>query len=192
MTFVSLRFAILGILDAKPMTGYELGRRFATSARWVWAAPRSQIYPLLAKLEAEGGIVGENAIVDGRAQRRYSITEAGSRELRNWVRESHERQPVRDSFLLQALFFDVVDAEEAQAVLRDEIAAESARVSEWEAHRDALSLGETPVIRARLHGRPPSQRDRIMRIKAAAFDGLVEAGRVRMRWLQSMLDAVAE
>lgn len=189
---MSLRFAILGILEATPMTGYELGQRFASSARWVWSAPRSQIYPLLAKLEADGLIAGEHAIVDGRAQRRYGITGDGCRELRRWVSEAHDLPPVRDPMLLHALFLDIVGVSEAEEVLRGEWAAERARIVEWEAHRDALAAGKTPVIRARLRNRDPSEHERITRIKAAAFNGLVETGRARLRWLESMIEAVRD
>lgn len=51
---MSLRHALLALLDAEPMTGYTLARYFDQSAAYVWHASHSQIYPELRRLESEG------------------------------------------------------------------------------------------------------------------------------------------
>ena len=51
---MSLRHAVLGLLERRPSTGYELTRTFDRSLRASWQARHSQIYPELAKLESAG------------------------------------------------------------------------------------------------------------------------------------------
>jgi len=54
MEDMSLKHALLGVLAARPMSGYELSQFFDSSTGWVWTAPHSQIYPLLVKMHSAG------------------------------------------------------------------------------------------------------------------------------------------
>jgi DNA-binding PadR family transcriptional regulator len=85
---VSLRHALLALLDAQPMTGYSLAKQFDQSVAYVWHAPHSQIYPELRRLEGDGLITGREQARGARGTKRtYDITEAGRDELRRWVEE---------------------------------------------------------------------------------------------------------
>lgn len=189
---MSLRYAILGILEAMPMTGYELGQHFAASANWVWAAPLSQIYPQLAKMEAEGLIVGEDGVAAGRNLRRYTLNDEGMEALVDWVGESHPARPVRDPMLLQALFLELLPTDAAVGVLHRFIAAERDRVAQWCMHRTELATGRTPVIAARLSKQPGESHARTKLLKAAAFDGLVALGNARVEWAERMIEVLLE
>lgn len=57
---MSLKHALLGVLDVLPMTGSELKQFLDVSTGWMWSARHSQIYPLLARLEKEGLIKGHD------------------------------------------------------------------------------------------------------------------------------------
>ena len=57
---MSLRYALLAVLTARPMTGYDLARTFHASVGHVWNAPNSQIYPELHRMENDGLIAGED------------------------------------------------------------------------------------------------------------------------------------
>src|SRR3954463_4161486 len=83
---MSLRHAVLGLLERRPSTGYELTQTFDRSLSTSWHARHSQIYPELAKLEAAGliALVGEGA----RRSKTYDITDAGRAALRDWLVES--------------------------------------------------------------------------------------------------------
>ena len=52
---MSLRYALLAVLTAQPMTGYDLARTFHASVGHVWNAPNSQIYPELHRMEHQPG-----------------------------------------------------------------------------------------------------------------------------------------
>ena len=51
---MSLEHAILGFLNYKPLSGYDLKKIFDTSVRHFWAADQSQIYRTLNRLTERG------------------------------------------------------------------------------------------------------------------------------------------
>lgn len=53
----TLKYAILGLLNRKNMTGYDLSKEFETTLFEFWNAKHSQIYPELKSL-SENGLVG--------------------------------------------------------------------------------------------------------------------------------------
>lgn len=184
---MSLKFALLGVLEARPMTGYELSQFFEASTRWLWSAKHSQIYPLLAKLEAEGLVSGVDDTRGKNLKRRiYAVTPAGHDELNAWVAQHHPVQKSRDPFLLQAIFFDQIDPPTAARLLRTFAEEQRAAEREAGAHERSLSDGTTMLIQERLRRRPPEEHERIMRLKAAVFHGQAAVARARAEWAESM------
>ncbi|MEV4163428.1 PadR family transcriptional regulator [Nonomuraea dietziae] len=102
---MSLRHAILGLLDLKPMTGYDLKKTFDNTARHFWAADRSQIYRTLGGLHADG-LLDEHVIRQrSRPDRHeYRLTEAGSAELDTWLRSPAPTELPREAFLARVYF----------------------------------------------------------------------------------------
>ncbi|MFT4229837.1 MAG: PadR family transcriptional regulator [Microbacterium sp.] len=187
---MSLKYAVLGVLEACPMTGYELKRFFASSAQWVWSAPQSQIYPLLRRLEADGLIHGEEQARGERLRRSYSLTEHGAADLRSWVCEIHDDPNARDPLLLQSLFLDLAAPAAAEDILRAEMATLRKRIDQWAAHRARLLARDTPLLRERLRRRPEQDHERIARIKAHAFTYLIEAAQHRLDWCARLIEIV--
>ena len=73
---MSLRFALLGLLEDGPASGYTLNLRFERSLqRFAWTARQSHIYPELNRLAEEGLI--EIAEEGARDKRTYALTERG-------------------------------------------------------------------------------------------------------------------
>lgn len=180
---MSLQHALLGVLEARPMSGYDLVQFFSGSSGYVWAAPQSQIYPTLRRMEEAGLISGDDEQRGPRLTRTvYSVTEKGLAELRNWLSTPGKPQPVRDSVLLQALHFDMIDAEQAHAVLAQFIREQESAAEEAERHRDRLLRQETPLLVERFSRRDSADRDHIARIKAHVFEGLAAVARTRADW----------
>jgi DNA-binding PadR family transcriptional regulator len=180
---MSLPHAVLGVLEARPMSGYELVQFFDSSMEWVWSAPQSQIYPRLHKMQAEGMIEGTKEVKGRRLERTvYSITPRGLEELRAWVVRDERQTRQRDPTFLRASFFDLVEPEQAVAVLEKEIAEQEALVAQWSEHRDRLLAMETPLIRERLRHRPPAQHELVAQLKAHVFDGKIAAAAARIEW----------
>jgi DNA-binding PadR family transcriptional regulator len=70
------RAAVLGLLQERPMHGYEMITELESRTGGVWRPSPGSIYPTLQLLEDEGLIVSEEA--EGR--KRFSLTEAGQAE----------------------------------------------------------------------------------------------------------------
>lgn len=170
------------------MTGYELTQFFESSARWVWSAPQSQIYPTLKRMEKEGLIAGEEQVRGERLRRReYSITELGRAELREWLAQPQADNSLRDPFLLQVLFLDMLDPDEAEHVLAQEAAQLRRKADRWAGHRDLLLAADTPLLRERLQHRAPSDHARIARLKAGVFSHLAQSAEARIEWIEQTI-----
>ncbi|MFD1049816.1 PadR family transcriptional regulator, partial [Kibdelosporangium lantanae] len=140
---MSLQHALLGVLDARPMSGYDLVQFFDSSTGWVWAAPQSQIYPTLRRMQRDELIVGDDEPRGPRLTRTvYSLTDAGRAELRSWLATPHELAPARDPFLLQAVNFEMIEPVQAGAVL-DEFIKEQERIARETLPRVDIKLPKT-------------------------------------------------
>ena len=180
---MSLRYALLGVLTARPMNGYSLARFFAGAQNWIWSAPQSQIYGALKKLEVDGLVeASREQGRNGLESNVYSLTEKGMVDLHDWVSTPHPLPPTRDAFALQALHLDSIEPQQARVVLESYIAAQTALVEEWERHRDALRELGTPLLQERLKRRPAAEHHRIAALKAHVFDGQVRQARARIEW----------
>jgi len=190
---MSLQSALLGVLDARPMSGYELVQFFDTGSGWVWSAPQSQIYPRLRRMEADGLIIGERTVRGSKLERTvYSLTDAGRRALLDWISEYHTPPAPRDPFALQALLFDMVAPEDAITVLKAFIEEQEkiAERHEWQAAR--LRALDTPLLRERLRGRPSGEHARIGRLKAHVFQGKAVAARQQADWAREAIALVRD
>ena len=182
---MSLMHAILGVVEARPMNGYELAQFFDAHAGWVWSAPRSQIYPHLRRMEEAGLIESETQVRGERLERRvYSITDAGAAELRRWVSTPVDSRTKRDALLLQTLHFDLIAADEAIEVLQRVIADQEHVARSWSEHAERLREHNTPLLIERLKHRPEAEHDRIARLKAHVFDAGVAIARARIAWAE--------
>lgn len=104
---MSLRYAILGLLDYCPMSGYNLKKVFDKSINYVWNASISQIYRELATLEKEGYVSSKVVVQDDRPDKKvYEITEEGRVGFLEWLgqRPGAFISPKRDEFMLKLLF----------------------------------------------------------------------------------------
>lgn len=86
-----VRYALLGLLLDRPSHGYDLSRHFSpTSALGdIVYLGASHLYALLAGLERDGLITGQQQEAGARPQRRvYSLTSAGREAVLAWMEET--------------------------------------------------------------------------------------------------------
>ena len=78
------RYAILGALTLRPMSGYDLRRFFEDNLAFFWSESFGQIYPMLHALEEEGLVT----LARGADERRrpYRITPSGRAAWRHGSR----------------------------------------------------------------------------------------------------------
>lgn len=106
-----LKYAILGLLMKRSMTGYEISKEFNFELAEFWYANHSQIYPELKKLSEENMVVFDIEISgDILEAKRYTITEAGIREFTEWLYKDEKisRTP-KDIFRLRMYFSNNID-----------------------------------------------------------------------------------
>ncbi|MBC7810039.1 MAG: PadR family transcriptional regulator [Burkholderiales bacterium] len=102
---MSLPHAILGFLNQKPMTGYDLKQYFDYSVAHFWPADQAQIYRTLDKLAADSLVESEIEFQEVRPNRKvHSITEAGRAELAHWLAKPQQLPIHREPFLVQLFF----------------------------------------------------------------------------------------
>ena len=83
---MSLRHGLLGLLNYKPMTGYELNKEFKESLGNFWQAKSQQIYKELDMMEKNGWLTSERIMQQEKPNKRvYSITPIGKQEFKNWL-----------------------------------------------------------------------------------------------------------
>jgi DNA-binding PadR family transcriptional regulator len=190
---MSLRHALLGVLAARPMSGYELSQFFDSSTGWVWTAPHSQIYPLLGKMQNEGVIESENQVRGTKLQRKvYSVTPSGLDELTDWIGTPHPSAGSRDPILTQALLFDMVEPERAAAVLEAFIVEQETVARDAREHGKRLLAKDTPLLQERLTRRPAQEYDRIARLKAHVFEGQAMTAETRAAWARAELELLRD
>jgi PadR family transcriptional regulator, regulatory protein AphA len=115
---VSLRNALLGLLAASPRSGYELTKAFDDYLQGVWAANHSQVYPELAKLEAEGCI--RVAAEGPRRRKTYAITPKGMKSVRAWLCDTEPDRDTRNEAIMRACFLWLLDDGSAHEHFRRE------------------------------------------------------------------------
>ncbi|MBD5521653.1 MAG: PadR family transcriptional regulator [Lachnospiraceae bacterium] len=104
---MSLSFGILGFLNYRPMSGYDLVKAFESSLEFFWHAQNSHIYLELKKLEQKGYICGETVIQSERPNKRiFSITDTGRKEFMDWLVEggSEDAMHFKSPFLMKVFF----------------------------------------------------------------------------------------
>ena len=108
-----LKYAILGLLNRRPMTGYDIGKEFNYEIAEFWYAKHSQIYPELKKLLDEGLVTFDIEISgDILEKKQYTITEKGKEELIKWLHKDElMEKTAKDVFRLRMYFSNNLDLE---------------------------------------------------------------------------------
>jgi len=115
---MDIQFAILGLLDAQPRSGYDLKKIIAESDLFYWSGNNNQIYNSLVSLHNAGLVSVETFQQESLPPRKvYSITPAGQSELRQWLLTDPEPPEIRDPFLIQLAWADQLHGDELDAIL---------------------------------------------------------------------------
>lgn len=81
-----LGYALLGLLQQKPASGYDLRKIFASTSMKTYSDSPGAIYPALRRLERDGMIRGT---VEGGSELRprqvFRVTPKGLAELKRWI-----------------------------------------------------------------------------------------------------------
>ena len=113
---------ILGMLAARPRSGYEIKQLVDSSARFFWTASYGQIYPELKKLEKAGLITGDDTSRGARQRTTFKLTADGRKAAREWIARPPEVLEIRDEGLLKLFFAGSVEPKRAAEIARERAA----------------------------------------------------------------------
>lgn len=101
----TLRYIILGLLGARPMSGYDIKQAFDRALASYWNAGNSQIYTTLKSLSSAGLVEAEVIEQKSRPNRKvYRLTPTGQAELDRWLQEEVPERFSKDDFLTKLFF----------------------------------------------------------------------------------------
>ena len=140
----TLRYAILGLLNRRDMSGYDLTKEFETTLAEFWGAKHSQIYPELKALADEGLIAYQIEISGTVLEKKvYSITERGRTALQTWAETQLKIKSVpKDEFRLQLYFSDCIPPRRRIALLEPQLEQHRALLNHL--RENLAGLGQTP------------------------------------------------
>lgn len=143
---MELRETILGLLNWKPASGYDLKRVISDSEIFYWSGNNNQIYKSLIELEKEGAVTHKVQEQEGGpAKKIYSITAQGREVLRRSLLVAPEAPELRKSFLIQLAWAEMLSDEEILGLLEkyEEEVANRLRMSQEQAARAKGSPGQS-------------------------------------------------
>ena len=108
-----LKHGILGLLNYKDMTGYEIMEVFRDSLNYFWDAKTSQIYRELQGLEQKDWVSKTIIPQSGKPDKNlYAITSAGRAELLRWLADDDLGLRVKTPILMKVFFLGERSVEE--------------------------------------------------------------------------------
>lgn len=172
---MSLREAMLGLLDDGPMTGYEIKQSFRNVIRNFWSVSDGQLYPTLKKMHRDGLVSLEVVEQKGTANKHvYSITDKGREKFARWVREPVIKfEELKEPFVLKVFFFSKLSREEILEHLHAQRELHARILEEVRGVRDTYEEGVTPYQRM------------------IGYAGVLYV-EVRLLWLARMIDLVEQ
>jgi DNA-binding PadR family transcriptional regulator len=119
MKLTTTSYAILGLLDARDWTAYELAQQADRSLAFVWPVSASQLYAEPKRL-ADAGLIRISHAPAGpeRTRQVFAIKAAGRRALRKWLASEPAAPRFQAEILLRCLFAPSAPAEDLSAALR--------------------------------------------------------------------------
>jgi len=135
---------ILGMLAARPRSGYEIKQLVDSTARFFWAASYGQIYPELKKLEKAGLVTGADSSQGARQRTTFKLTAEGRRAAREWIGQPPEVLETRDEGLLKLFFAGSIDGKRAAEIARERAAISRQKAAELRAIWDAVDAEGQP------------------------------------------------
>jgi DNA-binding PadR family transcriptional regulator len=148
---MSLKYALLGQLAKRSMTGYELKQFFDQAIAHFWQADHTQIYRTLNALESENLIVSTTEIQETRPNRKpYTITSLGRQALAEWLYSEQAMTSYRDAFLIQLFFAESLEASTLIRLLTHQLDQHRARLSTLQATQALIDRTATTEAEARL------------------------------------------
>jgi DNA-binding PadR family transcriptional regulator len=170
---MALDALILGLLDLRPMTGYDLKKAFDGTVAHFWSADQAQIYRTLARLEQDGLLDVRVVPQPGKPDRReHRLTDDGRARLSDWLRSPLPEDRTREPFLGRLFLAGREDDPELVRTLL--------------AERRAAALRQLATLEAI----PPSDDGLAARLRSATLRNGIMHARTELEWLDELEKAL--
>jgi DNA-binding PadR family transcriptional regulator len=172
-----LELAILGLLHAAPMHGYELRKRLNVLLGPLRAFSYGTLYPCLRTLSSKGLIASSSTDDDARtlagkrARIVYRLTPAGTAALEAMLGEAGPASWEDESFDVRFAFFAQTDVDTRLRVLEGRRLRMAERLDALQAAMTAAGGADPYALELHRHGIDQLQRE------VGWLDGLIEAER---------------
>ena len=162
---MSVRQALLALLDREPMYGYQLRVEFEQRTGSAWPLNVGQVYTTLSRLERDGLVEGTGA--DGEGHVIYRVTEAGRAEVATWFATPVRRsQPPRDELAIKLAMAVTVPGVDVGALIQQQRAATIGVLQDYTRLKRRASTDEAPDLAWSL-----------------VLDSMIFAAEAEVRWL---------
>jgi len=165
---MSVKQALLALLEQGPMYGYQLRVEFENRTGSTWPLNVGQVYTTLNRLERDGLVAGEG--VDDEGHVVYRITDQGRDEVAAWFTTPVARtQPPRDELAIKLALAVTVPGVDVGTVIQRQRTATMAALQDY-----------TRLKRAGRAASPARPDDMAWSL---VLDSLVFAAEAEIRWL---------
>jgi DNA-binding PadR family transcriptional regulator len=162
---VSVRNALLALLEQGPRYGYQLRAEFEDRTGGTWPLNVGQVYTTLSRLERDGLVEGQGE--DGEGHVVYAVTTAGRDEVSAWFASPVARsQPPRDELAIKLALAVTVPGVDVGAVIQQQRTA------------TMTALQDYTRLKRRAAGDDPAEL-----AWGLVLDSLVFAAEAEIRWL---------
>jgi DNA-binding PadR family transcriptional regulator len=127
---VSVRNALLALLEQGPRYGYQLRVEFEERTGGTWPLNVGQVYTTLARLERDGLVQGEGE--DGNGHVVYAVTPAGRDEVAAWFSSPVPRtQPPREELAIKLALAVTVPGVDVGTVIQQQRSATMSALQDY-------------------------------------------------------------
>jgi DNA-binding PadR family transcriptional regulator len=129
-----LKYAILGLINKAPVSGYDIAKEFDKGLVNFWYATHSQIYPELRRLTDEGLVEYEIDTRGNKLEKKlYIITRKGKTELVKWLATLDELDPTpKDVFRLKLFFLNEMEQEKVISQIDNQLQKRKTKLARLE------------------------------------------------------------
>jgi DNA-binding PadR family transcriptional regulator len=172
---MSIRAAMLALLEQGPMHGYQLRAEFEQRTGATWPLNVGQVYTTLSRLERDGLVEHVNAAGAGDAsdqggQVMYRVTDSGRVEVSEWFTTPVPRtQPPRDELAIKLAIAVTLPGVDVAVLVQQQRAATMAALQDY-----------TRLKRTGRASRPDQAEDLAWSL---VLDSLVFDAEAEIRWL---------
>jgi DNA-binding PadR family transcriptional regulator len=165
---MSVKQALLALLEQSPMYGYQLRTEFERRTGSTWPLNVGQVYTTLTRLERDGLVEGTGD--DGEGHVVYRLTPEGREEVTAWFTTPVARsQPPRDELAIKLALAVTVPGVDVGSVIQQQRSATITALQDY-----------TRLKRAGRAAQPAQPADMAWSL---VLDSLIFAAEAEVRWL---------